>query len=168
MFNYPRKIPHTEYSFSKQTSPQLPWSLKKKKNRKCRDFFHYLNKRGYKTSFPISEGTPKNTKPSLIPHIHTNPEHCLAHPWSPVHPKHSRFISQWFLPVSSAEHAFSRSAFAQDQPHWAHVPGAEHQSHGHQAALSSPGQARTVWLISHCKGERIQTLPSAWDTTTTG
>lgn len=27
MFHYPRKIPHMEYSFSKQTSPQLPQSL---------------------------------------------------------------------------------------------------------------------------------------------
>lgn len=33
MFNYPTKIPHTEYSFSKQTSPQLAWSLLKFKKK---------------------------------------------------------------------------------------------------------------------------------------
>lgn len=33
MFNYPKKIPHMEYSFSEQTSPKAPWSpLKLKKN----------------------------------------------------------------------------------------------------------------------------------------
>lgn len=72
-----------EYSFSKQTSPQPPWSLLKfkkyRKKGKCRDCFHYLNKSGYMTSFPIKEGAPIDIK-SLITWIHTNPEHCLAHP----------------------------------------------------------------------------------------
>lgn len=50
------------------------------KKGKCRDYFHYLNKRGYMTSLPFSEGAQINIKPSLITQIHTNPEHCLAHP----------------------------------------------------------------------------------------
>lgn len=85
------------------------------------------------TSFPINEGTPINTKLSLITHIHTNPEHCLAHPWNPVYPKQSRFVSQLFLPIPSPQHVFSRPVFVQEQPCYTHIAGSEHESHRHQA-----------------------------------